>query len=1016
MSRYPERRCLLKRWLWLALFCLAACFAFTAAAKGGAGRGEQFNRFAAQVNEASKAGNLALAEDFARKCFAVAEGGPDRMVGNAYRILGTILRLRGKFADAEPMLQKALPLIESSQGKNSFQAIRALSQLGMLYSALSRYAEAEKLLREVLARQLALNPDSQDAILAYNMLANIERLLGRYAEAEALLKKAGVVVGRETEAGKQRSELMLQRRRGQTAYEFAKVKYYQGHYAEAESHARAALKVFEHVGGEDHPDIAKGLTLLGAALMRLGHLEEAEPTLRKAVAVSERALGKNHKETAQAVWNLGMVLLLSDKRAEAEPLFKRAIADARKSGSPDQQANFERFYGRFLTRHKQLPEALEHYRLSLNLIDRLFAQTQGIDEATRVSFAARFDRVYIEALQLLLRLHAARPGNGYDREALAVVSRTQSRMFTEMLRQADADKLTGDPGFVDLRRQQSALKATLADLRRALAVTGNAAEDNDDNDGNSAENKYSPRAKLDIYVSARIEASRGKLVEEMATAEHDLAEVEAALWDRYPRYMELTQPRPVTVEVLQSKLLKPGETLLTYFLLPDRVLIFVVSQHQYRLLEVVRPRSEVAALVASARKPQETAASSMDSLAQLDPAVLNRLYETLFLPVEPYLKPKQRLLVIGDGPVHTLPLEMLVTRWGETERRVFEAARKETGPLFSEYAKLSYLGQRYQFAYLPSLSSLASVRLYRKPVVSYDRELVSFADPVFEMSAPTPATKTALATLTRNVRSGSSISIPRLPETADEARDIAAILGGRSDLYLREKAQEHTAKTLDLKTTRYLHFATHGLLGGEYAQVHAAIAGAEAAETNGEGRQRNLGVASSGGTSVALPAALPAKEMSDLLLADEPPQATGGARGQPALLLSLSGDLQDEDGLLTMGEVIETMDINAQLVVLSACNTAGENAEANNGEGFAGLTRAFMYAGARGLLVSHWSVESRSTQELMTELFRGLHGGAENLKALDQARERIRASIIGGEQPYSRAHPYFWAPFVYVGD
>jgi len=51
--------------------------------------------------------------------------------------------------------------------------------------------------------------------------------------------------------------------------------------------------------------------------------------------------------------------------------------------------------------------------------------------------------------------------------------------------------------------------------------------------------------------------------------------------------------------------------------------------------------------------------------------------------------------------------------------------------------------------------------------------------------------------------------------------------------------------------------------------------------------------------------------------------------------------------------------------VLSACNTAGEGAEANNGEGFAGLTRAFMYAGAQGLLVSHWSVESGSTQELI---------------------------------------------------
>jgi len=58
-----------------------------------------------------------------------------------------------------------------------------------------------------------------------------------------------------------------------------------------------------------------------------------------------------------------------------------------------------------------------------------------------------------------------------------------------------------------------------------------------------------------------------------------------------------------------------------------------------------------------------------------------------------------------------------------------------------------------------------------------------------------------------------------------------------------------------------------------------------------------------------------------------------------------------------MKEVIEDLELNAELVALSACNTAGESAQANNGEGFAGrLTRAFMYAGARALLVSHWAV------------------------------------------------------------
>ena len=382
------------------------------------------------------------------------------------------------------------------------------------------------------------------------------------------------------------------------------------------------------------------------------------------------------------------------------------------------------------------------------------------------------------------------------------------------------------------------------------------------------------------------------------------------------------------------------------------------------------------------------------------------------LAVAGALKAGQRLLVIGDGPLHTLPLEMLIERWGEAEQRAFAAARGAGQPPLGEYATLPYLAHKYRFAYLPSLASLASIRLYRKPAVRYERELVSFADPVFEKNGYAENTRTALTTLTRAVAPGKRLEIPRLPETADEAREIAAILAGkagtagRSEVYLRERAQEHAAKTLDLKTTRYLHFATHGLLGGEFVAVRDALATSELA---GEDSQRNLKV------QAATASAAAAAESAE---SDEPAPRPYVDRGQPALLLSLSGDMQGEDGLLTMGEVIESLDLNARLVVLSACNTAGENRAASSGEGFAGLTRAFMYAGAQGILVSHWSVESRATQLLMSELFRNLSRDEQedSLAALERARAAIRSSRDAAQDGLSRAHPYFWAPFVYVGD
>ena len=72
-----------------------------------------------------------------------------------------------------------------------------------------------------------------------------------------------------------------------------------------------------------------------------------------------------------------------------------------------------------------------------------------------------------------------------------------------------------------------------------------------------------------------------------------------------------------------------------------------------------------------------------------------------------------------------------------------------------------------------------------------------------------------------------------------------------------------------------------------------------------------------------------------------------------------------------MSEVLG-LDLNAELIILSACNTSGEGEKAGSGEGFAGLTRSFMYAGGKSLLVTHWSVESEASKDLMVDTFKNI--------------------------------------------
>src|SRR6202030_4187530 len=154
---------------------------------------------------------------------------------------------------------------------------------------------------------------------------------------------------------------------------------------------------------------------------------------------------------------------------------------------------------------------------------------------------------------------------------------------------------------------------------------------------------------------------------------------------------------------------------------------------------------------------------------------------------------------------------------------------------------------------------------------------------------------------------------------------------------------------------RVVHFATHGLIAGEL------------------------------------------KGLAEPALVLTPPADDTPARA-PAL----------DDGLLKASAVAE-LKLNADWVVLSACNTAAGD---GNAEALSGLARAFFYAGARALLVSHWPVNSGAAVRLTTRAFAELNQHPDIGRA-EALRQAMLATIAeGGPQ----AHPSYWAPFVVVGE
>jgi CHAT domain-containing protein len=126
-----------------------------------------------------------------------------------------------------------------------------------------------------------------------------------------------------------------------------------------------------------------------------------------------------------------------------------------------------------------------------------------------------------------------------------------------------------------------------------------------------------------------------------------------------------------------------------------------------------------------------------------------------------------------------------------------------------------------------------------------------------------------------------------------------------------------------------------------------------------------------------------------------------------ASALALTPEGAEEDGLLRAYDVLQRVRLNADLVVMSGCETG--LGEVTRHEGILGLTRAFQYAGARSVLVSLWQIPDRSTAVLMAEFYRQLRAGIPKDEALRRAQQAL---LRRG----AYAHPYHWAAFVLTGD
>jgi tetratricopeptide (TPR) repeat protein len=914
-------------------------------------------------------GQYALAEPLYKRALAAYEKalGPDHPdVATSLNNLALLYDTQGQYAQAEPLYKRSLAILEKTLGPEHPAVAGSLNNLAALYRKQGQYAQAEPLFKRSLAiHEKALGPNHPDVAISLNNLAELYRTQGQYAQAGPLYKRSLAVA--EKALGPDHPSVAL------SLNNLAALYGTQGQYAQAEPLYKRSLAIREIALGPDHPSVAQSLNNLAELYRTQGQYAQAEPLLKRSLAIHEKVLGPDHPDVAVSLNNLAALYDTQGQYAQAEPLYEHSLAIREKALGPDhpdvaeslnnlallydtqgQYAKAEPLYGRSLAiLEKALGPDHPAVAVSLNNLAELY-DTQG-QYAQALSMIRRASSIYRE------RIVAGGTGNAAVQEAsknksgflrhLALLSQNPGKEA--------ADKIADEAFQIVQLEQASGTASAIAKMAARFAIGDDALAGLIKRKQDASERRTKAEARLVAASSKppqeRNAATEQGLRDESVRTLQEIATIDAELTRRFPEYQELTRPEPLSVGQIRA-LLKPGEAMLAYSL-GERSILWVVKPDSVVFMPLEVDVKDVTAKVEATRSEMQ-----FDEAGNPPPVsvgVLHELYRSIFAPALPHLFGVKHLMVVPSGPLQSLPFGMLVA----------SPAQKITSD--EDYRKVDWLAKHYAFSVLPSVSSIQAFRQFAKPGVAQE-PFTGFGDPLIGKPGDTTRGKRAkvdVATVFRNLGVKTKTSTPgmeiadveairnssRLAETADELRTIGKTLkAGPNSIWLQDEATETRVKSLDLSKYRTIAFATHGAMAGDIGGVGEA----------------------------------------GLILT--PPQ---------------QGTIED-DGYLSASEIAK-LKLNADWVVLSACNTAASDGTPG-AEGLSGLAKAFFYAGARSLLVSHWWVASDATVPLTTFMLKEYETNPGQGKA--EAHRKAMMALMATPDHPEYAHPIFWAPFVIVGE
>lgn len=913
-------------------------------------------------------------------------GAENLQLANTLNNLAFIYRKQGRFDEAESLLKKSLDIRKSYVGEDNLDVALSFNNLAELYHNLGRYEEATIMFKRALEiREKLLGREHPDVAITLNNLAAVYRDTGNYVDSEILFKRSLEI--REKVLGQDHPDVAL------GLNNLAALYWEQKLFDQSISNYERALRITETKYGKDHPDVALYLSNLGAVYTDLGQFDQAESLFRRAQKIYDKEPNKMHPESINNLLGMAKLFLVQQRYGDAEKIYLRALEKSKKIYGDKNPSvalplnalgKLHVYQGNFETAFSYFKQGLE----ILNFTDFDYTDPYSFPV---IPFTANilFNQLYI--LNKLSENNPARIQEAFD---LANFNLAFLELFRGKIESQESKLIQWgiESEFFELAlfltammREKQGILPEESYLFLEAGLSRNFSEEiserylktekNIPKQILERENLFLQNRKF--FQSKLIEADETdklrKVKRDYVESEKSYSDFIDSLHEKYPAYAQLNYPRPVALNLVQDKLLVPGRVALAYYLGIEQSFVLVLTNDRMDLKTLNVTKVEIQKEIEQLRQailwyeeqenPCDISVKPISNI-QKDIEQFNlisqELYRQLIQPISNYLTDQKEIIIIPHSNLWLLPFEILM-----------EPNSKLLGTQFLISYQNSFTVWNLSHDFLEEKTKNPSVfvgigdAIYQNDDRYKDPEGEQLVKRVFnneikgtEEAYYQPELIHAISRRSQAVnKSFKGCSWEALEESKEEIRLVRSLptFKNASDSRLGYYAAEWNLNGLD--NYRYVHFSVHGSMR---MQVN-------------------------------------------------------GQSTQPALILTQKNPPDSNvDGILTMEEVMNKIRLNADLVVLSACDTG--LGDMQGGEGVMSMTRAFQYAGSGAVLTSLWKVHEDATKEFMVQIYSYLDEGKQPKEALFLTKKDFQQKKIKSSKPLiDYSHPFFWAAFVLVG-